>query len=155
MIDINHLRETVEKAIEGTDLFLVDLRVEAGNHIVVEIDSANGVDIDTCAAITRKIEAEFDRDKEDYDLEVGSAGLTAPFKVKQQYMKNLGKEIEVVTKDGKKIKGVLAAVNAGDYVVEVPTKVKEEGEKRPKIVDVPVTINYDDTKSAKYVINFK
>lgn len=155
MIDINHLRETVEKAIEGTDLFVVDLRVEAGNHIVVEIDSSGGVDIETCASITRKIEAEFDRDKEDYDLEVGSAGLTAPFKVKQQYMKNLGKEIEVITKDGKKYKGVLAAVNAGDYVVEVPTKVKEDGQKRPKLINVPTTIDFDNTKSAKYVINFK
>lgn len=155
MIDRDLLRETVEKAIEGTDVYLVDLRIEPGNHIVVELDSQDGMDIATCASITKKIEAEFDRDKEDYDLEVGSAGLTAPFKVKQQYIKNLGKEIEVITKDGKKLKGILTAVNAGDYVIEVPTKVKEPGEKRPKTVAVPHTINFDQTKSAKYIINFK
>lgn len=135
-------------------MFLVDLRIEPGNHIVVEIDSTDGIDVDTCASITRKIEAVFDRDKEDYELEVGSAGLTAPFKVKQQYMKNLGKEIEVLTTDGRKIKGVLSAVNAGDYVVEVPTKVKEPGEKKPKVVNQPVTINYDQTKTARYLIKF-
>ena len=155
MIDRNLLRETVEKAIEGTDIYLVDLRIEPDNHIVVEIDSQDGIDISTCASITKKIEAAFDRDKEDYDLEVGSAGLTAPFKVKQQYLKNLGKEIEVITTDGKKIKGLLTAVNAGDYVVEVPTKVKEPGEKRPKTVNVAHTINFDQTKSAKHVLNFK
>lgn len=154
MIDKDKLRETVEKAIEGTDYYLVDLRIEAGNHIVVEIDSPDGVDIDTCAAITKKIEAAFDRDDEDYELEVGSTGLTAPFKVKQQYLKNLGNEIEVLTTDGKKYKGVLTAVNAGDYVIEVPTKVKEEGQKRPKMVNMPVTINFDQTKSAKYVFKF-
>ncbi|MDE5857439.1 MAG: ribosome assembly cofactor RimP, partial [Muribaculaceae bacterium] len=90
MIDKDKLRLTVEKAIEGTDIFLVDLKVSPDNNIVVEIDSKNGLDIDTCADLTRKIEAEFDRDAEDYELEVGSAGLTSPFKVKAQYEKNIG-----------------------------------------------------------------
>ena len=155
MIDRDLLRTTVEEAIQGTDIFLVDLRIEPGNRIVVEIDSPDGLDIDTCASITKKIEAAFDRDKEDYELEVGSAGLTAPFKVKQQYLKNLGKEVEVITTDGKKIKGILSAVNDGDYVVEVPTKVKEPGDKRPKTVNVPTVINFDQTKSAKHIITFK
>ena len=66
MIDSQKLTDTVMKAIEGTDLFLVDLRVSPANEIVVEIDSPEGVDIDTCADITRRIEQEFDRDVEDY-----------------------------------------------------------------------------------------
>lgn len=156
MIDRDLLRSTVEQAIEGTDIFLVDLRIEPDNRIVVELDTQKGgLDIDTCAAITRKIEAQFDRDKEDYELEVGSAGLTAPFKVRQQYLKNLGKEVEVLTIDGRKIKGTLTGINAGDYVIEVPTKVKEPGQKKPKIVNTPMTINFDQTKSAKHIISFK
>lgn len=155
MIDRDLLRTTVEKAIEGTDVFLVDLRIEPGNRIVVEVDSPDGMDINTCAAITKKIESVFDREKEDYELEVGSAGLTAPFKVKEQYLKNLGKEIEVLTTDGKKYKGVLTAVNAGDYVIEVATKVKEPGDKRPRIVNTPLTINFDQTKTAKHIFTFK
>ena len=78
MIDKNLLRESVEKAIEGTDLFIVGITVSAQNNIVVELDSPGSLDIDTCAAVTRAIEKDFDRDVEDYDLEVGSAGLTAP-----------------------------------------------------------------------------
>lgn len=153
-MDRDLLRQTVEQAIEGTEIYLVDLRIEPGNRVVVELDSDNGMDIDSCAAITKKIEQAFDRDKEDYELEVGSAGLTAPFKVKQQYLKNLGKEIEVLTTDGRKLKGVLQAVNAGDFVLEIPTKVKEPGDKRPKVVNVSQTINYDQVKTAKIVFKF-
>ena len=100
MIDKELLKASVEKAIEGTDLFIVDIKVSPQNEIVVELDSPGSIDIDTCAAVTRAIEKEFDRDVEDYELEVGSAGLTSPFKVKEQYEKNLGNDIEVLTRDG-------------------------------------------------------
>lgn len=73
MIDKDLLTATVNEAIEGTSLFLVDIDVRPGNTIVVEVDSTEGVDIDQCVAITRKIEERFDRDVEDYELEVGSA----------------------------------------------------------------------------------
>ena len=149
------MTEVVEDAIKGTDMFLVDITVSADNRIVVELDSETGMGIDTCAAVTRRIEAEFDRDAEDYELEVGSAGLTSPFKVKAQYMKNLGNEIEVVTRDGRKLQGTLASVGADDFTVEVPTKVKHEGAKRPVIEQVPSVIAFDNVKTAKYVIKFK
>lgn len=155
MIDKARLTEVVEDAIKGTDMFLVDITVSADNRIVVELDSETGMDIDACAAVTRRIESEFDRDAEDYELEVGSAGLTSPFKVKAQYMKNLGNEIEVVTRDGRKLQGTLASVGADDFTVEVPTKVRHEGAKRPVIEQVPSAIVFDNVKTAKYVIKFK
>lgn len=155
MIDKARLTEVVEDAIKGTDMFLVDITVSADNRIVVELDSETGMDIDACAAVTRCIESEFDRDAEDYELEVGSAGLTSPFKVKAQYMKNLGNEIEVVTRDGRKLQGTLASVGADDFTVEVPTKVRHEGAKRPVIEQVPSVIAFDNVKTAKYVIKFK
>ena len=155
MIDKQKLTETVEKAIEGTDIFIVDINVSKDNRIVVELDSPHHLDINTCAEITRKIEAEFNRDEEDYELEVGSAGLTATFKVKAQYMKNLGNEIEVLTRDGRKLKGKLVAVGADDYTIEVPEKVKVEGAKRPQIVMTPTVIRFDGTKQANYLIKFK
>lgn len=155
MIDKARLTEVVEDAIKGTDMFLVDITVSADNRIVVELDSETGMDIDACAAVTRRIESEFDRDSEDYELEVGSAGLTSPFKVKAQYMKNLGNEIEVVTRDGRKLQGTLASVGADDFTVEVPTKVRHEGAKRPVIEQVPSVIAFDNVKTAKYVIKFK
>ena len=155
MIDKSKLQAVVEDAIKNTDMFLVDIKVSPDNRVVIELDSETGMDVDTCAQITRKIEAEFDRDVEDYELEVGSAGLTSPFKVKAQYMKNLGNEIEVLTKDGKKLQGTLASVGADDFTLEIPTKVKHEGAKRPVVEQVPHLISFDRVKSAKYVIKFK
>lgn len=156
MIDKQLLTQTVEEAIANTDAFLVDVRISPSNEIVVEIDSPTGVDIDTCAGITRKIESVFDRDVEDYELEVGSAGLTAPFKVRGQYLKNIGNEVEVLTRDGRKLKGILKEVaDNGSFTLAVPTKVKPEGAKRPVIVDVDTVLSPDECKSVKYVINFK
>ncbi len=156
MIDKQLLTQTVLDAIDGTDMFLVDVNVSPANELTVEIDSADGIDIDTCAALTRRIEEVFDRDVEDYELEVGSAGLTSPFKVRGQYLKNIGNDVEVLTRDGRKLQGVLTAVGDDDsFVVEVPTKVKPEGAKRPVIEQVPHTFTPAECKSVKYVINFK
>lgn len=155
MIDKQQLTQTVEQAIEGTSIFIIDIKINPGNAIVVEIDSPESIDIDTCAKITRQIEATFDRDVEDYELEVGSAGLTAPFKVKGQYLKNIGNEVEVLTSDGRKLQGVLTAVGDNDFTIEVAKKVKEPGAKRPTLVMEPTTIEMSNTKSVKYLINFK
>lgn len=155
MIDKSLLRQSVEKAIEGSDIFIVDITVSPDNNIVVDLDSMEPLDIDTCAKITRAIEADFDREAEDYQLEVGSAGLTSPFKVKQQYVKNLGNQVEVLTRDGRKFSGTLVKADDEDFTVEVPTKVKIEGKKRPETVNKPVTTRYDDAKSVRYLIVFK
>lgn len=156
MIDKQLLTETVQQAIADTDIFLVDVRVSPSNEIVVEIDSPEGIDIDTCVGITRKVEAVFDRDVEDYELEVGSAGLTAPFKVRGQYLKNIGNEIEILARDGRKFSGTLTAVADDDsFTVAVPTKVLHPGAKRPVIEDVEHILSPADCKSVKYVINFK
>lgn len=155
MIDRLLLTQSVERAISGTDIFLVDITIDKNNSIVVEIDSPEGIDIDTCAKITRAIEADFDRDVEDYDLEVGSAGLTSPFKVKGQYLKNIGKQVEVLTKDGKKIKGTLLEAGDDSFVIGIKKKIKEEGKKRPVEIEEPLLINIADTKYVKYLIEFK
>lgn len=155
MIDKKILTEVVEDAIKDTSLFLVDIQINPGNSIVVEIDSAEGVNIDSCAEITRKIEQAFDRDTEDYELEVGSAGLTSPFKVRGQYEKNIGNEVEVLTTDGRKLKGTLTEVDNETFTIEVTRKVKEPGAKRPVEIAEPITFNYSDTKYVKYLIQFK
>lgn len=155
MIDKQLLNSTVEEAIKDTDVFVVDIKVSPDNAIVVELDSPEGLDIDTCADITRKIEAVFDRDVEDYDLEVGSAGITAPFKVRGQYLKNIGNEIEILTRDGRKLKGVLKSVaDNGDFTVAIPTKTKPEGAKRPVTVDVDTTFSPADCKKVNYLLRF-
>lgn len=156
MIDKAKLTQVVEDAIKGTDLFLVDIKITPTNEITVTVDSTKGVDIEQCLALTRTIEENFDRDVEDYELEVGSAGLTSPFKVKGQYDKNIGNPVEVVTRDGRKLHATLKAV-ADDFsscTLSVTKKVKEEGQKRPKNVEVDEVLPIGDIKSIVYEIKF-
>lgn len=155
MIDKEKIQQIVTDAIAGSDIFIVEIRVTPDNAVTVELDSTKGLDIDTCARITRAIEAGVDRDVEDYDLEVGSAGLTAPFKVPAQYTKNIGNDIEVLTRDGRKMTGLLTAVDGTDFTIEVTRKVKEPGAKRPVTVAEPVTLSMDNVKRANYLIDFK
>ena len=157
MIDKDLLITTVNSAIEGTPLFLVDVEVRPGNSIVVEVDSQDSVDIDQCVAITRAIEDKFDRDVEDYELEVGSAGLTSPFKVRGQYLKNLGNPVEVLTLDGRKLKGTLSAVSDTDdsFTLTTTAKVKEPSKKKPVEVEQATTLTPAECKYVKYLIEFK
>ncbi|MCM1348279.1 MAG: ribosome assembly cofactor RimP [Firmicutes bacterium] len=157
MIDKKIVEQIVEQTLQGTDCFPVETTVSADNRITVEIDSDTGVDIDICARINRAIEQRLDRDVEDYELEVGSAGLTAPFKIKRQFEKNIGNEVEVLTRDGRKLTGTLVEINAPgtEFVIEVSKKVKEPGQKRPAIVSEPVQLEVANCKYVRYSINFK
>lgn len=155
MIDKNIVKQLVEEWLQGKDYFLVDIMISADDKIVVEIDHAEGVWIEDCVDLSRFIESRLSRDETDYELEVGSAGIGQPFKVKQQYVNHIGKEVEVLTADGKKLRGILSAVNDKDFVLTVQAKVKTEGAKRPKLVDEERTFKYDEIKYTKYIISFK
>lgn len=155
MIDKELLTRSVEKAIEGTGLFIVDIRISPSNEIAVELDSPGAMDIDTCARVTRAIEADFDRDAEDYELEVGSAGVTSPFKVRGQYEKNIGNEIEILTRDGRKLTALLTAVGNDSFTFEYPVKVKEPGVKKPVVRMQSETLPFDGAKSVRYHLSFK
>lgn len=148
MIDKSIVNQIVTEFLDGKDCFLVDVSVQPGNFIVVEIDSEKGVDIDTCCAISRHVEANLDREIEDYELEVGSTGLTAPFKVLRQYQKNIGNEVEVLA-GGKKMVGVLLQATEENFTIQVAKKVK--GQKQPVLEEV--TFAYPEVKYTKY--NFK
>ena len=154
MIDKMLLEQVLTKGMEGTDLFIVDVTIGKDNNIVVEIDSDTSVDIDECVRLTRLVESHFDRDKEDYDLEIGSAGLTSPLKVERQYHKNIGNEVEVLTADGRKLKGVLKAVDSEGFVLTTEQKVKKEGQERPVVEAVDTTFRYEEIKYTKYIIQF-
>ena len=154
MIDKKIVEELVNQWLEGKEYFLVDIDVNASDKIVVEIDHADGVWIEDCVELSRFIESHLSRDDEDYELEVGSAGLGQPFKVEQQYLNFIGKEVEVLTTDGKKIKGVLKAVDGRKFTVSVQEKVKVEGKKRPVLQDVDHEYCMDEVKYCKYLIKF-
>lgn len=153
------LKSTVEQIITDflstTDYYLVDLNITNDSRISVEIDSFDGVSIDFCAQLSRHVESQFDRETEDFELQVSSAGLTEPFKVLKQYEKNLGNEVEVLTKDGKKLSGILEEANEDNFVLQIEKTEKPEGAKRKITVQENITFNYSDIKYTKYIIRFK
>ena len=158
MIDKNVVKTLVDKWLEDNkdkEYFLVDIQVDDDNKVVVEIDHKDGVVIDDCVSLSEFINDNLDRDVEDYELEVGSTGLGQPFKVPQQYEINIGEEVEVLDKEGKKVKGILKSVDGKEFTVTVNEKVKVEGKKRPVKMDVDHAYNMDEVKYTKYVIRCK
>ena len=155
MIDKNVVKKLVDEWLQDQEYFLVDIEISPDNRIVVEIEHADGVWIEDCVALSRYIEERLSRDDEDYELEVGSAGLGQPFKVPQQYINFVGKEVEVLDADGIKVKGILKAVDGNDFTVGVEEKVKVEGKKRPVKMEVDHVYQMDKVKYTKYIISFK
>lgn len=155
MIDKNVVKKLVEEWLEDKEYFLVDIQLSPDSRIVIEIDHADGVWIEDCVELSKFIEEHLSRDEEDYELEVGSAGLGQPFKVPQQYINFIGKEVEVLDKEGRKIKGILKSVEGDDFVVSVNEKVQVEGKKRPVKMDVDHAYNMNEVKYTKYIISFK
>ena len=155
MIDKNVVTRIVDEWLEGKDYFLVDVTVSPDDKIVVEIDHAEGVWIEDCVELSRYIESKLNREEEDYELEVGSAGIGQPFKVLQQYYIHIGQEVEVMTKGGQKLTGVLKHADEEKFTVSVQKKVKMEGAKRPKLVEEDETFTYEQIKYTKYLISFK
>ncbi len=152
MISKNAVQEAVDKWLAGREYFLVDLSVSADDRVVVVIDHADGVWIEDCADLSRFIEAHLNRDDEDYELEVGSAGLGQPFRVLRQYEIHVGKPVESQTLDGHKYRGTLLSVDTEGFVIGVMQKVKEEGKKRPELKEVPVRLSYGEVAFTKYLI---
>ena len=145
----------VDNYLQDTEMFLVDVLIRPGNIIVVEVDSDEGVSIDDCIALSRNIESKLDRDVEDFELEVGSAGVTSPFKMPRQYQKNIGNEVELLTKSGQKLSGILKSSDDNGFVVTVTKMVKPEGAKKKMAIEEDLTFAYDDVKYTKYLIRFK
>lgn len=136
--------------------YLIDVTREPGDRYVVEIDSDNGVDIDYCVSLSQAIEAEFprDNDEDDYELEVGSAGLTSPFKVHRQYVRNIGQEVEVLTNDGKKLRGMLRAAGDDTFTIDVTAKERPEGAKKPVEVTRSIELPYNGVRSVRLDLKF-
>ncbi len=155
MIEKKVISQFIEEKLASSSNYLVDVVIKPGNLIVVEIDSDEAVSIDDCAELSRYLEEHLDRDVEDYELEVGSAGITSPFKVLRQYVKNIGNEVEMLLKNGSKLTGVLKSADENGVVVSVEKKVKPEGAKRKVTVTADQSYIFDEIKYTKYVIRFK
>ena len=155
MIDKAKVKELVGQWLDGKDYFLTDLTVTPDDCITVEIDHADGVWIEDCVQLSRYIEEHLSRDEEDYELEVGSAGLGQPFKVLRQWQNHVDKQVEIITADGRKLKGILREADAEHIVLTTRQKVQVEGKKRPVLQDVDVNLPMAEVTSGRYIIDFK
>lgn len=145
--------EALSKRFLSETQFVVDIAVSVSNDISIYVDDMNGITIDECRRISQAIEECLDREKEDYSLEVSSPGLTNPFRVKEQYLKNIGKQVEIVYVDGEKIVATLKAVSDNAITVETAT-VKKEANKKV-VVTEQLEIERINIKTVKSVIDFK
>ena len=155
MIDKQMVIQLAEEKLASSGNYLVDVEIQPGNVIIVEIDNDEAVCIDDCVELSRFIEEHLDRDSEDFELEVGSAGITSPFKILRQYQKNIGKEVEVLLASGMKLTGILKSADENGIVLTVEKQVKPEGAKRKITVEEDLAYTYNEKKSTKYLIRFK
>lgn len=152
MIDKTALEQVINEALEGTKMYLVTLKVSKDNVIDVALDSDEDITIEDCVAVNDAVLAAFDRDDEDYELTVGSYGITSPLLLPRQYRKNIGYEVEVLTADGRKLKGVIADADEEGFTLTMTVKKKLEGKKRPEMVEEQERFNYSDIKQTKNII---
>ena len=152
MISKDIVKNIVSSVISGSAIFVVDVKVNSANKIFIEVDKPEGITIDECVNISRAIESSLDREKEDFELEVSSPGLTEPFKQKEQYRKNCGRQVDVVKRDGQKISGLLQHTDDEGIILELKAKIREAGQKRPKTVMQTVAVKFSDIKTTKVTI---
>jgi len=151
MITEKQLKKLIDEHFQGGSLFLVDLVIKPGNQISIFIDGDHRVNVEACRQLSHFLEDNLDRETEDFDLTVSSAGADRPLKLPRQYKKNIGNALEVVTNNGNKITGaVLSADDTGIEIDEEPVK-KSKKEVNKNII----SLKFDEIKSAKEVITFK
>jgi ribosome maturation factor RimP len=155
MITKENITRLIEEKIAGSDMFIVEVDVRPGNLVDVTMDADTGITIEACTEIHRHILKNIDRELIDYGLDVSSPDLSKPLKVKRQYVKNIGRSLNVKTIDNAKTEGLLT--NVSDHGVAILTKNKEEveGKKGKKWVERSIEIPFEQIKEAKVVISFK
>lgn len=155
MIDSKKVVEIAERHLADSDMFVVECKVSPMGDIELLIDSDTAVRLEDCAALNRAIEAELDREVEDYSLMVASAGIGSELKQLRQYKKILGSSVEVLLKDGVK---VLAKLNdASEQGIQISYEEKQlvEGKKRKQTVEVTRDFKWEEIKYVKEYLDFK
>jgi len=155
MITKEQIEQIALPKIDEEGLFLVEITVSSSNHIVVLIDSEKGVSIDQCIVLSKHVEQNLNRDIEDFELDVASSGLGQPLKVLKQYIKNIGKDVDLVLLNGQKITGKLLEATTEGITVEVEKSVLVEGKKRKQLVTETLSLKYTEIKTTKVVVSFR
>ena len=154
MITEKFIKGLVEEKIVGTDCFLVEVEVLPGNKIFVRVDSKEGLKVKDYVSISRHIEGSIDREEEDFSLEVSSPGLSRPFRVREQYEKYLGKEVEILLNDGVKFNGVLQSFGENELTIQTSRMERLEGKKKKELITEDISLELKNIKETKIVITF-
>ena len=154
-MEIKEIIAVAEKALEGTDMFIVECNITPDNTINLVLDSDTRVSIDTCAKINHAIGDAFDRDVEDYSLTVASAGIGEPLKLVRQYKKLVGSSVEVLLKSGVKILATLDDVTEEAITLSYDEAVVVEGKKKKQMQRTTHTYSFDEIKWAKEYLDYK
>jgi ribosome maturation factor RimP len=149
MADQHKIEQYLASILATKDIFLVGVKVDQNNRIVVHIDTADGISIEECARVSRELEDWLDREQEDFALEVSSPGLDAPFRVVDQYRKNVGRDIIVVRADGERLAGNLKETGENGIVLEVSRKKKG----KPPSTTLH-ELSFSEIKSARVSLTF-
>ena len=155
MIDTNKVIEIAERHLAGSDMFVVECKSTPMGEIELLIDSDTAVKLEDCAALNRAIEAELDREVEDYSLMVASAGIGSELKLLRQYHKILGSSVEVLLRDGIKILAKLDDANEEGIAISYEEKQLLEGKKRKQTVQVTKSYAWEDIRYVKEYLDFK
>ena len=155
MIDCAKILEIADRELAGTDLFTVSCKCSPMNEVELLIDSDTSVTIERCVELSRTIEAEFDRDVEDFQLTVASAGIGSELKNIRQYRKLIGSSVEVLLLSGIKVLAKLDAVDDEGITISYEEKQTVEGKKRKVLVNVERTYRFDEIKYTKEYLDFK
>lgn len=157
MISERNIAAIVDAYLEGSDKFVVNIRVTPQNKIMVFIDGDQGVTIDDCIKLSRHIEQQFDRDEQDFELEVSSVGVGHPLLLPRQYRNNVDRRLSVLDVHDKRTKGKLAEVTGEGILIEKdkPTKGKKKKKEPETDADASVFIPFDEIKEAKVQVSFR
>lgn len=146
MIDKFKVLDIVKDVLEGSDKYLVNMKITPDNRIFVDLDGDNGITIDDCIEVSRAIENSLNRDEEDFELNVSSAGADSPLKMPRQYRRHVGRELSVEPFEGKPVEGRLTEAGDSQFTIKTKGSKKEEPQE--------LTFAYEDVKTAKVVIRF-
>lgn len=145
-------QERIDELNSG--IFIVEVNISPTNVITIELDKeSGGVTIEECVSVSRNVEHNLDREAEDFELSVSSAGMDRPLRVPKQFVKNIGNEVRVVLNHGS-VEGELVSYDEDKIVVQTSTKEKIEGRKKKEVVVRQHEVDMNDVKEVKRVITF-
>lgn len=155
MIEISRLDTIIEEVMAGREAFQVDRSVSAANQIKLLVDGPEGINLKELAAISRAIEAELDREQEDFEITVASPGVGEPLQVPQQYQQNLGRILKVKTRDGEELKGRLADWDGEKLTLNWKTRQPKAKGKGKETVEKQAVLHIESIQETRVQIEFK